>query len=164
MIPPSDTPPDGDFARYVERLTSGNISTGSTDVRPDMFKPEQGEQAGAPFSASSGMPSVKVALEPFAGISFLTHVKWVFVAWMATQLLARLLPGAGFLFIPFLLAYAAWVVFRVNAPSVGALAKRFKDLADAAARNGAGTVAREGARGAAEISSHTQQTERKHKP
>jgi hypothetical protein len=116
-----------------------------------MFKPEQGGQANAPFSASSGMPSVKAALEPFAGISFLTHLKWVFVAWIGTQMLARLLPGAGFLFIPFLLAYAAWVVFRVGAPSLRASVKRFADVADTAART------------AAEISSHPQQAERKHK-
>ncbi len=106
------------------------------------------------------MPSVKAALEPFAGISFLTHVKWVLVAWIGTQLLARLLPGAGFLFIPFLLAYAAWVVFRVGAPSLRASARRLADLADAATKT---TAARTTATGAAEIFSHSQQAERKNK-
>jgi len=121
-----------------------------------MFKPEQGRHADAPFAASSGIPSVKAALEPFAGISLLTHLKWVFVAWIGTQVLARVLPAAGFLFIPFLLAYAAWVVFRVNAPALGTLAKRFIDLADTVARTAEGR--------AAKISPKNQQAEPKNKP
>ncbi|WP_041388875.1 hypothetical protein [Polaromonas sp. JS666] len=125
-----------------------------------MFKPESAGQASAPFSPSSGIPSVKAALEPFAGIPFLTHLKWALVAWIGTQVLARVLPGAGFLFIPFLLAYAAWVVFRVGAPSLRASAKRLADLADSAART---ATARAAATGAAEIFSHPQQAERKHK-
>lgn len=136
MNHPSDTPPDGDFASYVERLTGANASAGA---REDLLKPQGAKGAAAQssppsrFSASSGTPSVKPASAPVAGISLLTHVKWVVGLWIATQALSRLVPGAGFLFLPALLAYAAWVIFKVNRNSSGALVHRLRELARQAA-------------------------------
>ena len=130
MNHPSDTPPDGDFASYVERLTGANAAAGA---REDLLKPQQGVSANPRFSASSGTPSVKEALAPLAGVSFLTHVKWVVALWIATQALSRVVPGAGFLFLPALLAYGAWVVFKANRNSSGALVQRLRELARQAA-------------------------------
>ena len=65
MIHPSDTPTDGDFARYVEHLTCNNAVAGA---REDLLKPKP---TTTPFAASSGTPSVKAVLEPLAGMSFL---------------------------------------------------------------------------------------------
>jgi hypothetical protein len=99
MIHPSDTPPDGDFASYVERLTGANAAAGA---REDLFKPQASKdvassiQPPSRFAASSGTPSVKAVAAPLAGISLLTHIKWVVGLWIATQALAKFVPGAGF--------------------------------------------------------------------
>lgn len=130
MNHPSDTPPDGDFASYVERLTGANAAAGA---REDLLKPQAGVSANPRFSASSGTPSVKASLAPLAGLSFLTHVKWVVALWIATQALSEVLPGAGFLFLPALVAYVAWVVFKANRDSSGALVQRLRELARQAA-------------------------------
>lgn len=140
MIHPSDTPPNGDFASYVERLTGANAAAGA---REDLLKhqaPKDASSSSQPpsqppsrFSASSGTPSVKEMAAPLTGISILTHIKWVVGLWIATQALARLVPGAGFLFLPALLGYAAWVIFKVNRNSSGALLQRLRELAREAA-------------------------------
>jgi hypothetical protein len=136
MIHPSDTPPDGDFASYVERLTGDNASAGA---REDLLKHQASKdvsplsQSPSRFSASSGTPAVKATAAPLAGMSILTHIKWVVGLWIGTQALAAFVPGAGFLFLPALLAYAAWVIFTVNRDSSGALMQRLRELARQAA-------------------------------
>ena len=131
MMHPSDTPPDGDFARYVERLTDANAATAA---REDLLQLRVSGPAGTPFAASSGMPFVRAVPTSMTALSFFEHVKWVLVAWIAAWVLAKRVPGAGFLFIPALLAYAIWVIFRVNRNACGTLVKRVRDLA----RNAAG--------------------------
>lgn len=127
---PSNTPPDGDFASYVERLTSANASAGA---REDLLKPQEKASLRAPSPASAAMPPAKPASAIATGAAFLTHVKWVVVLWIATQALSAVLPGAGFLFLPALLAYGAWAIFQANRQSSGALVQRLRELARQAA-------------------------------
>ena len=118
MIHPSDTPPNGDFAAYVERLTGANAVPAA---KQDLFRPKSGPAGGSSFSASAGLPSASADAAPVAPASFATHVKWAVGLWLAAQLLARYVPGAGNLFIPALGVYAAWVIFKLmrRAPAGG---------------------------------------------
>ena len=123
MIPPSNTPPDGDFVRYVERLTRSKPVAGT---REDLLSSQASAAASISLAANSGLPSAHAGLQPLTRISFLTHVKWVAALWIATQALATLVPAAGFLFIPALALYAAWVIFTIRHKLPGNFFKCFK--------------------------------------
>ena len=123
---PSNTPPDGDFAAYIERLT--RTGSAAASAREDLFQSPGSASAGTPFGAGPGMPSAKAAPHSAAGMSWLTHVKWLLAAWIAALVLGKLVPGVGFLFIPALLAYAAWVIFKVKRNASGTFMKRLGDL------------------------------------
>ena len=75
------------------------------------------------------MPLLKALRGAASGIAFVGHVKWLFLAVVATQVLDQFEPNAGFLLVPILLAYGGWVAFRVNRHSSGLLAARARLLA-----------------------------------
>jgi len=124
MNHPSNTPPDGDFARYIEQLA------GSTPVvtHQDMRRPPEAMPTGN-FSATVSTP-VQVVLAPLAGLAFARHLRWLIAVWIATQLLTRILPAAGYLIFPVLMGYAGWLIFRINQNLGGALANRVLELAN----------------------------------
>ncbi|CAN5219283.1 hypothetical protein BH10PSE16_BH10PSE16_43630 [soil metagenome] len=131
MMQPSNTPPDGDFAAYVERLTAGKAAPGAQ--KNQLAPTKEGGPADASFAASSAQPAAKAGLETLTQIPFLRHVKWVVALWIATQALARFVPGTGFLFIPVLVLYTAWVVFSVRRKPPGAFLQELRGLARRAA-------------------------------
>jgi hypothetical protein len=130
---PSNTPPDGDFVAYVERLTHTNAHA-SAEAREDGLKPREKTAPRAPSPAGIATPPAKSELVAATGAAFVTHVKWVVILWIATQVLSEVVPGAGFLFLPALLAYGAWAIFQANRRSSGALLQRLRELAQQAAK------------------------------
>jgi hypothetical protein len=76
---------------------------------------------------------VKAVAAPVAGMPLLTHIKWVVGLWIGTQALAAFVPGAGFLFLPALFAYAAWAIFKVNRNSRARWCSVLRELARQAA-------------------------------
>ena len=132
---PSNTPPDGDFVRYVERLTNANAHA-SAAARDERVRPQEKTSLRMPSQASIATPSSKpppTSASTVAVGAFFSHVKWVVVLWIATQALSAVVPGAGFLFLPALLVYGAWAIFQANRQSSGALVQRLRELARQAA-------------------------------
>ena len=120
MMHPSDTPPNGDFARYVERLTASNAEAPATG-REDMRKPRKAVQA-----AMLSSPAVP---QPLTGTAWLKHLKWLVAAWIGTQLLASFVSWGEFLFIPILLGYAAWLMVHISRSASGVLSSRLREVA-----------------------------------
>ncbi|HYW55656.1 MAG TPA: hypothetical protein VE934_01735 [Polaromonas sp.] len=104
------------------------VESGREDLRVQGAK----AKTGATRSPQPAIP-VEAARAPsraisFAGIPFLTHLKWLVVGWVAVQVLASFVPWADFLFVPLLLAYVAWIILKVNRNGSGALAERARQL------------------------------------
>jgi hypothetical protein len=133
MTQASNTPPDGDFVRYLEQLTArASVVAAAPMPEPDLRQAGLGQAKSAKVMLQSDSLAAGKVAAALAQTPFFTHVKWVIGLWVVSQLLARLLPGAGFLFVPALIAYTGWVLFRVNRETSGALVKKLREAAEAA--------------------------------
>ena len=138
MTQASNTPPDGDFVRYIEQLTAlAPVSTAAPTPEPRLYQSGTTKAQPAKATLPGDSPVDKNVVAALVETSFFTHVKWVIGLWIASQVLAKLLPGAGFLFVPSLIAYAAWVLFQVNRKTSGALSQKLREIAAAASSKAA---------------------------
>ena len=127
----SNTPPDGDFVRYVELLSLArqNALLLSNRSLPDITA--QGHDSAKKNHGEAVQPVSATKLEnTFSMPSLLKPLRWLVLLWVATQVLSKWLPGAGFLFLPLLLAGAAWWFFKSKGGALHALVERLKDHAE----------------------------------
>lgn len=133
MQRPSDTPPDGDFARYVEKLSAASeAAVFAKQATADAQAPRGPVSAAAKPARREAVQSTAPARP--AGPSLWTVGKWVLMIWIALQLLSVLFPRAGMFSVPLLLAFAAWAIYRFKKSSSGLLTGRLRELAEQAAK------------------------------
>jgi hypothetical protein len=130
---PSDTPPDGDFARYVEKLSAASAAAVLAKQAITDAQPHRGPVSVVARPVRREPVQSATPAKP-AGASLWTVGKWVLMIWIALQLLSVVLPRAEMFSVPLLLAFAAWAIYRFKKSSPALLTGRLRELAEQAAK------------------------------